>query len=92
MERFKSSPPLPGIYSSIPCALMLSTILQYIHMKFHIIVLMSNLGCADEEAGEDRSDMEHNPTPSTDTQTGNPRGARWAVRKRRSSSQTTSNR
>ena len=53
---------------------------------------MSNLGCADEEAGEDRSDREHSPTPSADTQTGHPRGARSAVRKRRSSSQTTSNR
>ena len=50
---------------------------------------MSNLGCADEEAGEDRSDREHSPTPSTDAQTGHPRGARSAVRKRRSSSQTT---
>ena len=53
---------------------------------------MSNLGCADEEAGEDRSDRGHSPTPSADTQTEHPRGARSAVRKHRSSSQTTSSR
>ena len=53
---------------------------------------MSNLGCADEEAGEDRSDREQSPTPSTDIQTEHSRGARSVARKRRSSSQTTSNR
>ena len=36
---------------------------------------MSNLGCVDEEAGEDRSDREYNPTPSADTQTRHPKGA-----------------
>ena len=53
---------------------------------------MSNVGCADEEAGEDRSDREQSPTPSVDTQTGHPRGARSAVRKCPSSSQPTSDR
>ena len=53
---------------------------------------MSNLGCADEEAGDDRSDREHSPTPSADTQNGNSRGARSVARKRRRSSQTTSDR
>ena len=88
MERFKSSPPLPGIYSSFSCALEL----HYIHMKFHINSTNVYLGCADEEAGEERSDRDHSPTTSTDTQTGHPKGAWSAVRKRRSSSQTTSNR
>ena len=36
---------------------------------------MSNLGCVDEEAGEDRSDREYSPTPSADTQTRHPKGA-----------------
>ena len=53
---------------------------------------MSDLGCADEEAGEDRSDREHSPTPSADTQAGHRRGARSAVRKCPSSSQPTSDR
>jgi len=53
---------------------------------------MSNLGCADEEAGEERSDRDHSPTPSAYTQAGHPRGARSVVRKRYSSSQTTSDR
>ena len=53
---------------------------------------MSNLGCADEKAGEDRSDMKHSPTPSADTQTGHPKGARSVVRKRYGSLQTTSDR
>jgi len=53
---------------------------------------MSNLGCADEEAAKERSDGEHSPTPSGGTQAGHPRGARSVVRKRYSSSQTTSDR
>ena len=54
--------------------------------------LTSNLGCVDEEAGEERSDRDHSPTPSTDTQNGHPRGTRSTVRKRSGSLQTTSNR
>ena len=53
---------------------------------------MSNLGCADEEASEDRSDRERSPTPSADTQTRHPKGAQLVVRKHYSSSQTTSDR
>jgi len=51
---------------------------------------MYRLECADEEASGERSDRELSPTPSTDTQTGHPRGTRSLARKRRSSSQTTS--
>ena len=53
---------------------------------------MSNLGCADEEAAGERSDREHSPTPSVDTQAGHSKGARSVVRKRYGSSQTTSDR
>ena len=51
---------------------------------------MSNLGCANEEAVEDRSDREHSSTPSAETQTGHPRGAWSAVRKRHSCSEMAS--
>ena len=40
---------------------------------------MSNLGCAEEEVGDDRSDREHSPTPSADTQAGHPRSAQSVV-------------
>ena len=53
---------------------------------------MSNLGCANEEAGEERSDGGHSPTPSADTEAGHPKSMRSVVRKRYSSSQTTSDR
>ena len=53
---------------------------------------MSDLGCADEEAGEDRSDREHSPTLSADTQTERLRSTRSVARKRSSSSHTTSDR
>ena len=46
---------------------------------------MSILGCADVVAAKERSDRELSPTPSTDTQTGNSKGARSVARKRRSS-------
>ena len=52
---------------------------------------MSNLGCADEEVAGGRSDREPSPTPSADTQTEHPNGARSVVRKRYSS-QTSSDR
>ena len=35
---------------------------------------MSNLGCADDEATGEKSDREHIPTPSVDTQAGHPKG------------------
>ena len=53
---------------------------------------MSILGYADEEAAKERSDRELSPTPSIDTQTEHSKGARSFARKRRSSSQTISNR
>ena len=52
---------------------------------------MSNLRCANEEAAVGRSDREPSPTPSADTQTGHPKGARSVVWKRYSS-QTSSDR
>ena len=51
---------------------------------------MSSLGYADEETAKERSNRELSPTPSMDTQTGHSKGARSVARKRRSSSQTTS--
>ena len=53
---------------------------------------MNNFDCADEEEAGGRSDRDLSPTPSADTQTGHPKGTRSAARKRRSSSQTTSDR
>ena len=53
---------------------------------------MSSLGYADEAAAGERSDRELSPPPSTDTQTGHPGGTRLVARKRRSSSQTASDR
>ena len=47
---------------------------------------MSNLGCADEEAGEGRSDRERSSIPSADTEAGHPKGVRSVARKRSSSS------
>ena len=39
---------------------------------------MYNFDCADEEKAGERSDWELSPTPSTDTQTGHPKGThRW---------------
>ena len=49
---------------------------------------MSRLGCADEEAAGERSDRELSP----DTQTKHPKGTRSVARKRRGSSQSTSDR
>ena len=54
-------------------------------MNFHI-------NSADEEAAKERSDRELSPTPSMDTPTGHSKGARSVARKRRSSSQTISDR
>ena len=53
---------------------------------------MSNFGCADEEAAGEKSDGECSPTPSADTEAGHPKSMRSVVRKRYSSSQTTSDR
>ena len=50
---------------------------------------MSNLGCADEEAGEGRSDRERSPTPSADTEAGHPKGVRSVARMCSSFSQAT---
>ena len=55
-------------------------------------MLMSSLGYADEESPGERSYRELSPTPSTDTQTGHPRGTRSVAKKCRGSSQTTSDR
>ena len=56
------------------------------------MVLTSDLGCADEEVAGEKSDGEHSPTPSADTQVRHRKGTRSTVRKRSSSSQTTSDR
>ena len=37
-------------------------------------VLISDFGCADDEAAGDDSDGEHNPSPNVDTQAGHPKG------------------
>ena len=53
---------------------------------------MYNFDYADEEEAEGRSDRDLSPTPSTDTQSVQPRSTRTAARKRRGSSQTTADR
>ena len=53
---------------------------------------MSSIGCADEAAFGERSDGEHSPTPSADTQTERLKSTRSVARKRSSSSHTTSDR
>ena len=53
---------------------------------------MYNFDYADEEEAEGRCDRDLSPTPSTDTQTGHPRSTRSVAKKRRSSSQTASDR
>ena len=40
---------------------------------------MSNLGCVDEEVAGEKSDREHSPAPSADTQAGHPRSAQSVV-------------
>ena len=53
---------------------------------------MYNFDYADEEEAEGRSDRDLSPTPSTDTQSVQPRSTRTAARKHRGSSQTTADR
>ena len=53
---------------------------------------MFNLSCADEEAGEDRSDRERSPTPIAGTEARHPKGVWSMARKRSSSSQATCDR
>ena len=55
-------------------------------------ILMNNFDCADEEEAGGRSDRDLSPTPSTDTQSGHPKSTRSMARKRRGSSQSTSDR
>ena len=53
---------------------------------------MYNFDYADEEEAKGRSDRDLSPTPSTDTQSVQPRSTRTAARKRHGSSQTTADR
>ena len=82
MEHFKSSPPLPGTYHSFYFSMRCYAANQVPVCSYEILY---DLGCADEEAAEEKSDREHNPTPSADTQTGHLKGTRSVVRKRYSS-------
>ena len=53
---------------------------------------MYNFDYAGEEEAEGRSDRDLSPTPSTDTQSVQPRSTRTAARKRRGSSRITADR
>ena len=53
---------------------------------------MSRLDYADEAVSREKSDEEHNPTPSADAQTERLRSTRSVASKRSSSSHTTSDR
>ena len=53
---------------------------------------MYNFDYADEEEAKGRSDRDLSPTPSTDTESVQPRSTRTVARKRRGSSQTIADR
>jgi hypothetical protein len=93
---FKSSPPLLGTnrpFYILPKRFLHCRPIQRIFSwKIAWVVLISDFGYADEEAAGEYSDGEQSPSASTDTQAGHPKGTRSAVRKRCSSSQTTSDR
>ena len=92
---YRSSPPLPGIFRP-------SHLVPNAHAQpwpgsegsSEIEGFSSNDETANAEAGEAAGDdgREHNVSSSEDTQAGHPKGTRSAVRKRRSSSQATSDR
>ena len=95
MNVYRSSPPLPGIFRP-------SHLVPSAHAKLfpdsedssEIEGFSSDDEITDAEAGESARDDDraHSPSRSEDTRAGLPTGTRSTMRKRSSSSQTTSNR
>jgi len=92
---YRSSPPLPGIFR--PSHLVPSAHAKLLPDSEDFLVIEgfsfddeTTSAEARELAGDD--DRAHSPSRSEDTRAGHPTGTRSTVRKRSSSSQTTSNR
>ena len=95
MNVYRSSPPLPGIFH--PSYLVLSAHAEPLpgsKDSSEIEGFSSNDETANAKAAESAGDDKraHSPSRSEDTHAGHPRSTRSTVRKRSSSSQTTSNR
>ena len=95
MNVYRSSPPLPGIFR--PSYLVLSAHAEPLpgsKDSSEIEGFSSDDELTDAEAGESAMDDDraHSPSRSEDTRAGHPRCTRSTMRKRSSSSQTTSNR
>ena len=95
MNVYRSSPPLPGIFR--PSHLVPSShakLLPDSKDSLEIEGFSSDDEITDAEAGESAMDDDraHSPSRSEDTRAGHPRSTRSTMRKRSSSSQTTSNR
>ena len=95
MNVYRSSPPLPGIFR--PSHLVLSAhakLLPDFEDSSEIEGFSSDDETANAEPAESAGDDDraHSPSRSEDTRAGHPTSTRSTVRKRSSSSQTTSNR
>ena len=95
MNVYRSNPPLPGIFRPshlIPSAYA-KLVLDSVDSS-EIEGFSSDDETTNAEAGESAGDdgRAHSPSRSEDTHVGPPKGTRSTVRKRSSSSQTTSNR
>ena len=95
MNVYRSSSPLPGIFR--PSYLVPSAHAEPLpgfEDSSEIEGFSSDDGTTDVEAGESARDDDraHSPSRSEDTHAGHPRSTRSTVRKRSSSSQTTSDR
>ena len=95
MNVYRSSPPLPGIFC--PCYLVPSAHAKPLpdsEVSSEIEGFSSDDETTGAEAGESAGDDDraHSPNRSEDTRAGCPTGTHSTVRKRSSSSQTTSNR
>ena len=95
MNVYRSSPPLPGIFR--PSHLVLSAhakLLPDFEDSSEIEGFSSDDGTTDAKAGESAKDDDraHSPSRSEDTHAGHPTSTRSTVRKRQSSSQTSSDR
>ena len=94
MNVYRSSPPLPGIFRPshfVPSAH--AKLLPDSEDSSEIEGFSSDDEITDAEAGESvmDDDRAHSPSRSEDTRAGHPTSTRSTVRKRSSSSQTTSN-
>ena len=95
MNVYRSSPPLPGIFR--PSYLVLSAHAEPLPGSKDSLEIegfssddeTTNAKATESARDDDRA---HNPSQSEDTHAGHPRSTRSTVRKRSSSSQTTSDR